>query len=230
MTGVRLARLFWFGAAAILIVAALIAVTAVLRGDFGETDAKILGTLLSLLVTSGTAVAGVALVERRVNPALGWSAVVGAVLSFLLQAAAIWDEFSSDALGKWAGTSIAVVLALLLVATQRLLVREARFLTLFRGTTAMAALAATITTVGIWTEEGGFWQAVAVTTVLTVLGYLLLPVVQRLSGVGPPAAAAPIRVLGALDGVELVAAHGHVDGVAVGTPSPGERLVLRRSG
>lgn len=228
MTGLRLSRIFWFGAAAILIVAALIAVSAILRGDFGETDAKVLGTLLSLLVASGAAVAGLALVERRVSPALGWAAVAGAVLSFLLQAAAIWDEFSSDALTKWAVTSIAVLLALLLVATQRLLVREERLLTLFRGTAAMAVVATGLATIGIWTEEGGFWQAVAVTTVLTVLGYLLLPVVQRLSGGGTPATAAPIRVLGALDGVELVAARGHVDGVAVATPSPGERLVLRR--
>ncbi len=85
MTGVRWSRVFWIGAAAILIAAALIAVAAILRGDFGETEAQILGTLLALLVAGATGISGLALVERREVPTLGWVAVGGAALCFVLQ-------------------------------------------------------------------------------------------------------------------------------------------------
>jgi hypothetical protein len=54
----RLARKFWIGAAALLGATALISIVAVLRGEFTDTDAKILGTLGSLLLAGGTAVAG----------------------------------------------------------------------------------------------------------------------------------------------------------------------------
>jgi hypothetical protein len=226
----RLSRVFWFGAAAILIVAALVAISAILRGDAGETDWKILGTLLSLLVAGATAVSGLALVERNVSPALGWAAAAGAALCFLVQAAAIWDEFSNDDLGKWAASSIALLLALLLVVTQRLLLRDERLLLLFYGTATAAVLAASLTSFAIWDESDDLWQTVAVFSVLAVLGYFLLPVVQRLSRSEAPAVRDGIRVLGSLDGVELVAARGPVDGIAIEPPSAGERLVLRRRG
>jgi hypothetical protein len=68
---VSLARTFWIGAAGILILAALVAMAAILRGDFGDTDAKILGTLFALLLAGATAVSGLALVERTTLVTLG---------------------------------------------------------------------------------------------------------------------------------------------------------------
>lgn len=135
MSGVRLSRLFWIGAAAILIVAALVAVGSILRGDFGETEAQILGTLLSLLVAGATAIAGLALIERGVAREFGVAAIAGAALC--------------------------------------------------------------------------------------------LPVLQRFTRA---ASATQARVLGELDGVQLIATRGRADGLAVEAPAPGERLVLRRSG
>ena len=125
MSRLRLARVFWIGAAAILVAAALVALAAVLRGDFSDNDGRILVTLGALLYTGGAALAGLALVER------GPARVVGA---------------------------------------------------------------------------GG----------------------RRVRAGLPGAATSEVRVLGTLDGVELVATRNHVDGVAVETPARGERLVLRR--
>ena len=45
MLGVGFRRLFWIGAAALLGVAALVGIVALVRGEFTETDGKILGTL-----------------------------------------------------------------------------------------------------------------------------------------------------------------------------------------
>ena len=46
----RLRRLFWIGAAGLLGLAALISIVALLRGEFTETDGKILGTLGAALL------------------------------------------------------------------------------------------------------------------------------------------------------------------------------------
>jgi hypothetical protein len=46
-------RIAWLGAAATLVVAALVALGAILRGDFSDTDVKILVTLAAVLYVSG---------------------------------------------------------------------------------------------------------------------------------------------------------------------------------
>ncbi len=53
MTHVRLSRIFWRGAAAILLAAALVALGSVLKGNFSSTDGRILGTLALFLYTGG---------------------------------------------------------------------------------------------------------------------------------------------------------------------------------
>jgi hypothetical protein len=233
VSGVRLSRLFWIGAAAILIVAALVAVGSILRGDFGETEAQVLGTLLSLLVAGATAIAGLALIERGVAKEFAVAAIVGAALCFAVQAAGIWDGYANDALAQLWWSSIALLVTLLLLTTQRLLLREQRLALLFYGTATVASLATLLTSAAIIADEDGGGsgdrplQAIAILWILTVLGYLLLPVLQRFTRA---ASATHTRVLGELDGVQLIATRGRADGVDVEAPAPGERLVLRRSG
>jgi hypothetical protein len=96
------------------------------------------------------------------------------------------------------------------------------------GAGAFAALAATLSIVGIWTDPEGdaFIKAIAALWILAVLGWLLVPVLQRFSSVGAEEAA--VRVLAELDGVEIVASRGSVKGIRVDAPSSGERLFLRR--
>jgi hypothetical protein len=230
VTGVRWSRVFWIGAAAILIVAALIAVVAILRGEFGETEAKILGTLLALLVAGATGISGLALVERRTATILGWLAIAGAGGGFALVTGAIWEDFGNETLSKWSVSAIAVVLALLLLATQRLVLRLERLLPVFYATAATAAVSVGLSLAIIWGEDSDSdnevaAQALAVFSVLTALGYLLLPVLQRFTSAGVPASAE--RVLAELDGIELVATHSPDGGVRV-VLEPGERLLLRR--
>jgi hypothetical protein len=229
VTRVRLSRIFWIGAAATLVVAALIGVAGLLRSDFTETDGKILLTLLTLLVAGGAAVAGLALVERSRFVAFGWFTTVVAVASFVFIAAATWRDFDDDPLTKLAGISAVVLIGALLVSTQMILHRDrlpavviATWLTLF--------LAVSGTTIGILGEEDSdaLWKAVGSLWILGFLGWLLVPVLQRFTAVG--ASARGIRVLAVLDGVELVASHDALDGVQIEAPSAGERLVLRRQG
>lgn len=226
MTRRRLSRVFWLGAAAILVAAALVAVGAVLRGDFSETDGRILGTLAAVLYTSGALLTGLANVERG-RRAVGGLLVGTAPVCLALLAPAIWAVFeeSEETTWRWGWTAVLVVLAGLMLGTALLLARSPVARKLAYATGALAALAATLGIAAVWSEPGGdSWpKALAALSILAVLGYVLVPIVDRF---GRPPAAASERVLATLDGVELVATPaGTVDPRVVA----GERLLLRRS-
>ena len=74
----KLRRLFWIGAAGLLGLAALISIVALLRGEFTETDGKILGTLGVAFLGGSSSLAGLALLDRRDLVPLGWAVVLGA--------------------------------------------------------------------------------------------------------------------------------------------------------
>jgi hypothetical protein len=222
-----LSRIFWIGAAAILIVAALVGIVGILRGDLGETDAKILGTLGTLLLAGATAIAGYALVERGLLVPFGWAAATVAGGCFLLVTTAIWKEFDND-LGAWAVRSIVLLVALLLVTTQTLLLRVDSLKGLVGATAVATGLATLFTAVAIGVDEGGdgLWQGAAIFWIFGILGYLLLPVLQRFRAAGPAEGVG--RVLAELDGIQLIATRaGSGIDVRLG---PGERLVLKRRG
>jgi hypothetical protein len=230
VTKLRLARIFWMGAAAIVVVAALVALAAVVRGDFSDTDGRILGTLAAALLAGSTFVAGLALVERG-GQLLGWAAVGISAPAFALLAFAIWD-FVFDGSGNdswrygWAG-ALALV-ATLIAVTARLQARARSIVRLAGAAGGLAALAAGVSIGAIWRESPGdtLGKTIAVLWILAGLAYLLVPVLQRFTSVGVDQA--EVRVLAELDGVELVASRGPVEGVAATSPVAGERLVLRR--
>jgi hypothetical protein len=225
----RSARVFWLGAAAILVAAALIALVAVLRGSFSETDGRILGTLGALLYCGAAALAGLALVDRGVVPALGWGMAALSTATLAALSAAIWTDGDrawrvaiSAALYLLAG---AVATTGLLLTTRPVLHR----LALVAG--ALAVIAASLTLFPVWRDDdpgSGLAKAIGVAWILAALAYLLAPVMERWTAVGELAAGE--RVLAALGEVELVATRHPGDAlVVVGRPRQGERLVLRRT-
>ena len=78
----RLRRFFWIGAAGLLGLAALISIVALLRGEFTDTDGKILGTLAAAFLTGSGTLAGIALIERRDLPLLGWTVAAVSTVVF----------------------------------------------------------------------------------------------------------------------------------------------------
>ena len=92
-------RLAWGAAAAIAVAAALVALVSIVRGDFSETDGRIVGTLALVLYTGGAAFAGLTVVER--GRRLGWALVAGATLCFLLVLPAIWGTFEESGDNDW---------------------------------------------------------------------------------------------------------------------------------
>ena len=228
MTRRRLARTFWIGAAAALVVAALIALAAVLRGDFSDTDGRILATLAALLLAGGTLVSGLVLVDRD-DALLGRVAVVVAPLGFGLLAYAIWD-FVFDGGGdawRYGWTGVVLLIATLIAVTARLLAESAALTPLATIAGILAALAAVFSSYAIWDRNASdsMGKALAVIWILTGATYLLVPVLERFRSAQSSDPEA--RVLAALDDVQLVLTRSN-EGLEV-VLAPGERLALRRN-
>jgi MFS family permease len=224
-------RLLWIGAAAILVVAALVALVAIVRGRLSDTDGRILMSLAVLLFSGGTALAGLAVVDRGRLVALGWATAVGAGVGLVLELWGVWSfvfDGGSETPSKVAWSAALVVVALLIAATGQLLARARRLAALAGAAGGLAGVAAVLSVVGVWTEPNGnaLVKLLAALWILAVLGFFLVPVLQRSTSVGAPAG---VRVLAVLGDVELVAGRAPLDGVEViEAPRAGERLALRR--
>ena len=174
----RLRRFFWIGAAGLLGLAALISIGAILRGEFTETDGKILGTLGAAFLAGSSSLAGLALIERRELVPLGWAvAAVGAV-GFAVLTWQVWTEFDSE---KWSLDTVTVVVAALMLATARLLHRRPEWL--YWTSAALTVLTAATYVWAIHTEpQGDNWgKALGTIGILTVLAWFLVPVLGRIS-------------------------------------------------
>ncbi len=218
-------RLAWGAAAAIAVAAALVALVSIVRGDFSETDGRIVGTLALVLYTGGAAFAGLTVVER--GRRLGWALVAGATLCFLLVLPAIWGTFEESGDNDWelAWAALGTLLAGFLWATAWLMASGAAGRRLALASGIMAGVAALLSDVAVWSDErwDGWGKLLAVLWILAVLAYVLTPLASRLTR--------PVtrteRILATLDEVELVVTS---DGGLDPALAPGERLLLRRRG
>jgi hypothetical protein len=61
---VSLRRIFLLGAATLVSIAALVAIVAIVNGDFGDTEGKVFATLAAAFVAGPAAIAGIACLER----------------------------------------------------------------------------------------------------------------------------------------------------------------------
>ena len=217
------ARFAWAAAAIIAVAAALVALFSIVRGDFSETDGRIIGTLGLVLYTGGAAFAGLAVVERGAR--LGWALVAGAGACFLLVLPAIWGAFDESGDSDWdVGLgALVTLLAGLLWGTAWLMARGVAATRLALGVAILAGLAALFSDLAIVLDErwDGWAQLLAALWIVAVLAYVLTPLVSRLTP--PPRSTG--RVLATLDDVELVVT---TDGGLEPDLRPGERLVLRR--
>ncbi|HWG57227.1 MAG TPA: hypothetical protein VNT58_11985 [Gaiellaceae bacterium] len=177
MRRVGFRRLFWIGAAVLLGAAALVSITALLRGAFTDTDGKILGTLGAAFLTGSVALSGLALVERRDLPAVGAAVAAVGPLAFAVLAWEVWAGFRSEDL---AFTAIVVCVAGILVASARLLHR--RLEALFWGSAALTTVTAAVYVWAIQADpHGGTWPKIFGTLgILTVVTFFLVPVAERI--------------------------------------------------
>jgi hypothetical protein len=140
------------GAAAIVVVAALVALAAVVKGDFSDTDGDILVTLAALLYTGGAAICGLTLVDRDRARLLGWIVAGTAPVCLAFIALAIWsfaDGGENQIANKLAWSAALELLAGLMATTALLLARRPALVGLAAAAGALATLAATVSAAGI---------------------------------------------------------------------------------
>jgi len=205
---VSLRRIFLLGAATLVSVAALVAIAAIVNGDFGDTEGKIFATLATAFVAGSTAIAGIACLERSVSRPFGWLGIVLAVGGFLLWTDQIWQEHDSERYWKLLGLILIWTLVVLVVTTTRLMTRAPQLLRSLYPATAVASVAAGLTVSAMVVRENGDgWQLFAVLLILALLGETLTPIVQRF--LTAPSGEAPTeRVLGEIGGAIVVAVNG----------------------
>jgi hypothetical protein len=208
---VSLRRIFLLGAATLLCIAALVAIAAILNGDFGDTEGKIFATLATAFVAGSSAIAGIACLGRSVSRLFGWLGIVLAAGGFILWTDQIWQEHDSSGYRKLLGLILIWTLVVLVVTTTRLMTRSPQLLRSLYPATAAAAIGAGLTiSAMVLRESGDGWQLFAVLLILALLGETLTPILQRFVTT-PAGEAPPERVLGEVAGAVVVAVRGGLD-------------------
>jgi hypothetical protein len=188
-----LARALLLLAIGALSLAALVAIGILLFGDFGETEGKILLTVL--------AIAGYSLLGLAATTALGreplWLAPTGlgvSAVGFVLAVSLIWTTPEGSVLGRLMGTFLVLAVAMAHAALLLLLTRHAggtaaeqvRRVTLVASSVLTAMLVVIL--LADWEPPELYGRLMGAVAVLAVLGSLLVPILWKLSagaGVAP---------------------------------------------
>jgi hypothetical protein len=175
-------RLFWIGAAATFVVAALLALSAVLGGGFDRTDWKIIGALATLILGGAVATVGVSLRETDRADTFGTVLAFGGPILALVGLYAMVRDYQPRELAKFAVSAYVLLGAGLTVGTARILARRPSQLLPFAVVALTASLAALIIVGEVITEKSNHWKAFAATLIVMVLAYILIPLWPRLAG------------------------------------------------
>lgn len=195
----RVRDVYLKGAAALAALAALLAIVTVLSGDFGATDGKIFATIATAFVGGSAVMAGIACLAQG-SRRLGQAGIAIATAGFLLWVEQIWANHDSGTYWKVLGLFLVWTLVTLAGTTSALMTTRQRRLHL--ATLGFAAAAGLVVSAMILRENGDGWQLFAVFLILTLLGEILTPILER----APASGELPLeRELGTLDGVSVVA-------------------------
>ncbi len=171
---------------AALSVTALVAISALIGGSFGDTEWKILATTSGFALASLFALRGTILLDQGIHRRLAWSVVVLSALAFVLLLNVVWVD-SGDSEWTWKSLAIAAGLAGALgqIATS-LARRRPTDPPSIRPLSAAAGVCALTVEVLIAfaaideIDAGGYYRFLAAVFVLDVLLVALESVVRRL--------------------------------------------------
>lgn len=177
----------WYAVGLSLGVAGIVAIVGVAAGDFGATFWRVIGTLVIAFVCVSAALAGLELIDRRQLLPLGWWVLLTAPAELVTLLVASWKDSVSSSYADGIVTTVLFLLSGLVVATLRLIVRReapaviAAFSVVVLATAALDVLGLVL----IWAKQAPdpALRALLVLIVVTIVGYVLTPIVQRLARV-----------------------------------------------
>ena len=168
-----------------LVISAAIGIIIVLKGDFGDTEGRLLGTTLSLAVFTVLAIPSTVQLGRGKFPILSRFGIGTSVVAFFLIVAAIWSDgtFESVLLTKFMVTFGVTAFAsnhtalLLLVSRATTLIR----ITLI-PTIIVLVIIAVMLTISVWVENmpNELARSLTALAILDVLGSLAVPMLSKL--------------------------------------------------
>lgn len=168
-----------------LVVSALIGIVIILKGDFGDTEGKLLGTTITLGLFTVLAIPGTIQLGRGRYYALAVTAIIASILAFFLMVSAIWSDgpFESEFLNKVMVTFAVIAfasnhVALLLLATST--AQTIRLISI--ATFTLIGVISSTLIISMWTEEmpEALGRLLAVFAILDVLGSLAVPMLSKL--------------------------------------------------
>lgn len=167
--------------------AAAAAVAVVLLGELGENDGRAIATLVAVFLCAGAALPAYRLLERGRLAALGAAVLVTVAADVPMFMVGIFEgEFGNGSNEQFnlVPTAIAWAIAGIVLATLPLLAPSRRVLApalALAGGTAVAA--ASIATALVWTgtDQESWVKVLALASIVTVAGWLLAPIAERVA-------------------------------------------------
>lgn len=234
MTAAR--RPLLVAAVSALSITALIAIVALLAGEFGDTQLRILGTTAGFGLSSLVAMRGTTLIEQGRYIWLGRAVPALAVLAFLFELWILWIDEESAFAGKSFICTIVLAIALAQVAGMLSSMRSTDPPSISR-LIRVAGAAATVATAMTWAaaigeiDSAGYYRGFGAVVVLDAFLLALQPVVRHLGARRPATGTGSGGFTVVLEGGRRVehAADGDLAGAVAGAlravQARGERVV-----
>ena len=184
----RLTRVLLIALIVSLSASALVAVWAVLVGDFGELEIRILLTTLAFGLFSLTGLGAAVRFDRRRFVAVGVGGVAASALSLVMSLVGIWGEevWDNETFLRQLGTAIVLAVTFGYVSLMLLVrPRHAGVSVVLAATVGLAVLIAAILIWMIWGDfepASGMFRLLGALGILATLGTLVTPILNRVLG------------------------------------------------
>lgn len=176
---------------------AAVGVVSVVRGRFGETDVRLIATLIAIFLCAAAALASLALLERAQMRTIALLALLASPIELVAMVIPIW-RFEGDGGGdllQWLAAGFVWAVAGIFATSLRLLVVDPWVVrVMVPAVAAFAAAHAAVVTVLVFGEpwsdrnEDALARTIAVLAILMVAAFLVTPVVERLRAQRRPSA------------------------------------------
>ncbi len=172
---------------AFLSISALLAITCVLSGSFGDLEIKILVTTSVIAVASICSLCCSAYSNRKENALPGLGGISVAAVSAVMLIVGVWAEMDSEV--YWKTTAICSVFAIAFAHSLALLAVGLRpthyWLQLATGINIFALASLISLMIVVELDSEGVFKFVAVLAILVALETLVIPILGRLAGAAP---------------------------------------------
>jgi len=175
---------------------AVVAIVAVLRGEFGDLEVKILLTTITISAASICSMGCAAFVDRRGQVVLGLLGIGLSVLTTFLVVAGVWELFASEA--YWRGTGVLATFAVAFphafLITLPDLNRSHRWVQLV-GVSLVGVLALQLAVaLVVEIDSEPYYQILVAVAILVGLATLVTPILARLRRASEPTRAKLVLV------------------------------------